>query len=237
MGAHAGLLDQQQVAGQGHGLGALGNPGEAEEAGGRPFVGEAAFGQLAVLGVEHHGEVEGRRVLQRAAQGAVVVELDEAVAEGHAAGVAQRHQFGQLLAGEILAQRADGEHLGVPGLAGAVEDQLGDRRGVEHRLGQRRAAQAGDAAGGGGQGLAGDAALAAVARLAQGHGEVDQPGRGDQALGVEAAFGDEAGRRLADAGDLGILDIQVGDLVEAAGRIDDAGAEDVGAHQFCSSDS
>lgn len=35
----------------------------------------------------------------------------------------------------------------------------------QHRPGQWRTAQAGDAAGGGGQGFAGDAALAAVARF------------------------------------------------------------------------
>src|SRR5690606_35469952 len=99
---------------------------------------------------------------------------------------------------------------------------------------QRRAAQAGDAADGRRLGLAGDVALAAVARLAQGGAEVDQAGRGDQAIGVQRLAGFEAGRRLADGDDLGGVQIEVGDPVQAAGGVDDAGTEDTGGrHQFC----
>jgi hypothetical protein len=110
-------------------------------------MGQAAFGQIVVLGVEDHRQVEGGRVFQRPAQGAGVAETLQAVAEGHAAGVAQGDQLGQLFAVQAFAQGADREHFGVAGFAGAVEDQLGHGRGVQHRLGLRRAAQAGDATG------------------------------------------------------------------------------------------
>ncbi|MNZ81531.1 hypothetical protein D3C78_1002020 [compost metagenome] len=235
VGAHAALLHQQQVAGQGHGFGGFRNAGQAQEAGGRAFVGQAAFGQGCVLGVEDHGQVEGGGVFQRAALHAVAGEGGQAVAEGHAADVAQGHQLGQLLAGQALGQGADGEDLGVAGFLGTVEDQLGHRRGVQHRTGQGRAAEAGDAAAGGRQGFAGDIALAAVAGLAQGDVEVHQAGRGHQALGVYLLVALETGRGLAEGGHLAAFEEEVGDLVVAAGRVDQAGTEDVGTHQFSSS--
>ncbi len=88
MRTHAGLLHQQQVAGQGDGFGRFGNPRQAEEGRRRTFMGDAAFGQIAIQGVDDHGEVEGGRILQCAPQAAVVGEVRQAVAERHAAGLA-----------------------------------------------------------------------------------------------------------------------------------------------------
>ncbi len=123
----------------------------------------------------------------------------------------------------------------MAGLARAVEYQVGHRRGIQHRAGLGRAAQAGDATGGGGQGFAADIALAAVARLAQGDGQVDETGCGDQPLSLDALLRGEACRRLADGEDLAIRAIDVGDFVTAAGRVDQARAENFNGHQFCSS--
>ena len=237
MGAHTALFHQQQVAGQGHGLGGFRDAGQAEEAGGGAFMGQAAFGQVLVLGVEDHCQVEGGGVFQGTAQGTAAAEVVQTVAESHAAGVAQGHQFGQLLASQALAQGADGEHLGVPGLAGAVEDQLGHGRGVQHRFGKRRAAQAGDATGSGRQGFAGDIALAAVARFTQGDVQIDQTRTRHQALGIDDLVGDETHRGLADGDNLAAFQMQVADLIQAAVGVDHAGAEDGGAHQLDSSDS
>ncbi|MNZ41518.1 hypothetical protein D3C78_590700 [compost metagenome] len=228
--AHAGLFDQQQVARQGHGFGGFRDARQAEEAGHGAFVGQAALGQVAVLGVEHHGQVEGGGVFQGAGQGTVVGDFLQAIAEGHAAGVAQGHQLGQLLAFQALGQGADRVDLAVGGLAGAVEDQFGHGRGVQHRLGLRRAAQAGDTAGDGGAGFTGDVAFAAVARLAQGHAEVDQAGRGDQAISLDRAAGVEAGRGGTDGGNAAAVQVQVGDLVQAAVGVDDPGAENTDGH-------
>nr|GFD58046.1 hypothetical protein [Tanacetum cinerariifolium] len=86
----------------------------------------------------------------------------QTVAEGHAAHIAQRDQFSQLLAFQALAEGANREHLAVPGFASAIKDQLGDGRGVQNRFGARRAAQAGHATGCGSAGLAGNRAFAAV---------------------------------------------------------------------------
>ena len=233
--AHARLFHQQQVTGQGHGFGAFRDAGQAEEARCRPFMGDAAGRQVVVLGMQDHGQVEGGGIFQGAAQGAVVVEAVQAIAKGHATGVAQGHQLGQLFAVEVFAQGADGEDLAVSGFAGAVENQLGHGRSVQHRFGLRRAAQAGHAAGGGGQGFSGNRAFAAVAGFAQGYGQVDQAGGGYQAGGVDGLVGDKVRWGLAEGGDFAALQVQVGDLVELAGRVDHAGAEDTGTHQFCSS--
>ena len=53
----------------------------------------------------------------------------------------------------------------MTGLAGAIEDQFSYCSSVQYWLGLRWAAQAGDAAGGCRERFAGDAALAAEARL------------------------------------------------------------------------
>ncbi len=50
VGAHATLFHQQQVTGQGDGLRGLRDAGEPQEAGGGPFVGQAAVGQIGVQG-------------------------------------------------------------------------------------------------------------------------------------------------------------------------------------------
>ncbi|MNN11953.1 hypothetical protein D3C81_1249280 [compost metagenome] len=228
--AYASLLDQQQVARQCHGFGGFRDARQTKEAGHCAFVGEAALGQVAVLGVEDHRQVEGCRVLQGACQGAVVAKGFQAVAECHAASVAQGNQLCQLFAFQAFAQGADREHFAVPGFAGAVEDQLGHCRGVQHRLGLRRAAQAGDAASGRSAGFAGDAAFAAVTRLAQGNVEVDQAGGGDQACCIDAACRAEASRRCAHGDNLAGINVQVSGLVQAALWINDPGAENTEGH-------
>ena len=227
---HAALFHQQQVARQCHGFGAFRDARQAEETGHGTFVGQAALGQVAVLGVEHHGQVEGGGIFQGAGQGTVVGDLFQAVAEGHATGVAQGHQLGQLLAFKAFGQGADRVHLAVGSLTGAVQDQLGHRRGVQHRLGLRRAAQAGDTAGHGCAGFTRDVAFAAVTRLAQGHAQVHQARCGNQAIGLDRAAGAEAGWRGADGGNAATVQVQVGDLVQAGFGIDDPGAKNTDGH-------
>src|SRR5690606_15833932 len=83
-------------------------------------------------------------------------------------------------------------------------------------------------------GFAGNAALAAVARLAQGDAEVDQAGCGDQAVGVQRLFGLKAGRDLANRDDPAVGQIEIGELLNADGRVDYPGAKNRDLHQFCS---
>ncbi len=123
-----------------------------------------------------------------------------------------------------------GEDFGVAGLAGAIEDQFGHRRGVQYRFGFGRAAQAGHATGRGRAGFADDRAFTAVARFAQGNVEVDQARGGHQAFGVEGVDGDETGRCGANGDDLAGFNVDIGNLIQAAGWIDHAGAENAELH-------
>ncbi|MNK92350.1 hypothetical protein D3C87_1124700 [compost metagenome] len=230
MRAHAGLFNQQQIPGQGDGLGAFRNARQAQEAGGRPFVSQATLGQVVILGVENHCQVESRCVVQCPAQGAGVAEALQAIAEGHATGIAQRDQLGQLFTVQAFAQGANREDFGVAGLTGAVEDQFGHRRGVQHRFGLWRAAQAGHAASRRRAGFADNRAFAAVARLAQGNVEVDQAGSGHQAFGVDGVDGDKTGWRRAKGDDFAGFNVDIGYLIQAAGRVDDACAENAELH-------
>ncbi|VVN35749.1 hypothetical protein PS645_05087 [Pseudomonas fluorescens] len=227
---HATLLDQQQISRQRHSFRGFRNARQAKETGGRPFMRQATFGQIMVLRIEDHRQVESRCIFQRPTQRARVAETLQAVAEGHATSIAQGNQLGQLLAVQALAQRADGEHLGISGLAGTVEDQFGHCRGVEHRFGLWRAAQAGHTASCGSAGFADNRALAAVTRLAQGDVEVDQPRGGDQPLSVDGISRDEVRRGGADRDNLAGLHMNVGNLIQSADGIDDASAEDAELH-------
>ena len=58
-------------------------------------------------------------------------------------------------------------------------------------------------------------------------GEVDEPGAYDAAAGVDGPRGGETGRRLADGGDASVGDINVGGLVKAGLRVDDAAVGNV----------
>ncbi|MNN43707.1 hypothetical protein D3C81_1579560 [compost metagenome] len=139
-----------------------------------------------------------------------------------------------MLASEPAGQCADRKDLGIARFPSPVEDQFGDCRRVQHRLGLRRAAQAGDPAGGGGEGLAVDIALAAVAGFAQGDIQVHQAGGGDQPGGVDHAGCLEAGGSVAEGCNLAGLDMDIGDLVQATGRVDYAGATDTDGHSASS---
>ncbi|MNC20792.1 hypothetical protein D3C75_687550 [compost metagenome] len=228
--AHAGLFNQQQIPGQGDGFGAFRDAWQAKETGGRAFVSQAAFGQVVILGVENHRQVERCRVVQCPAQGAGVAETLQAVAEGHATGIAQCYELCQLFTVQAFAQGANREDFGVAGLTGAVEDQFGHRRGVQHRFGLWRAAQAGHAASRRRAGFADNRAFAAVTRLAQGNVEVDQAGSGHQAFGVNRVDGDKTGWRRAKGDDFAGFNVDIGHLIQAAGRIDHAGAENAELH-------
>ena len=138
--AHTGLFNQQQVAGQCHRFCRFRNAGQAEEAGGWAFVSQAAFGQIMILRVENNRQVKGGRVFQGAAQGTVIAEVVQTIAEGDTTRIAQGYQFGKLLALQAFAECANWKHLGVAGFAGAVENQLSHRWRVQHGLGEGRAA-------------------------------------------------------------------------------------------------
>ena len=83
-------------------------------------------------------------------------------------------------------------------------------------------------------GRVGDATLEAClndrARLAQGDVQVYEAWSGDKTLGVDGFDGGEAGRCSAEGDDLAGFNVNIGDLIQAAAWIDDAGAENAELH-------
>ena len=130
-----------------------------------------------------------------------------------------------------LSKGLEGEQLAeLIALRDAGCVAFGNGRCVQHRFGLRWAAQASDTACSGGTGFAGDAAFAAVARFAQGDVQVHQPRRGHQAFGVDGLGRAETAGCGADGNDLAGFQVQIRNLIQAAGRIDDSGAENAELH-------
>jgi hypothetical protein len=71
---------------------------------------------------------------------------------------------------------------------------------------------------------------AAAARVAQGDVQVNQPRGGDQTFGIKGVDGNKTGRRGAKGNDLAGFNMDISNLIQAAGRIDDAGAENAELH-------
>mgnify|MGYP001766548224 CR=1 FL=1 len=91
----------------------------------------------------------------------------------------------RLPALELLGQCPGRQDSGGPAPLRRLVDALSDGRGVDDRLGIRRAAQAGDAPGRGGRGLTGDGALVLLAGFPQPGAEVDKARADHLAGGVQ----------------------------------------------------
>ena len=112
---------------------------------------------------------------------------------------------------EADGDRADGVHVDQPDLATAAPDVLDDHRGVGHRVGVRHREDRGVAPErrGGRAGVDGLGLLAAG--LAQVGVQVDQPGQGDQPVGVDGLVGVVGAHRALD--EHPVADVQVGGVL------------------------
>ena len=91
---------------------------------------------------------------------------------------------------------------------------------VQHRVGVRRADEAGHPAGDGRRHLAFQHAGVFMPGLAQAGGEIDQARQHPAAARIHGAAGREVARQLADAQDAARRDGDVGHLVAAGGWVD-----------------
>ena len=231
VGAHPGLLDQEQIARQGHGLGGLRDPGQPEAGSDRPLV-QAAAPEPGVLGVQEHREPSGRGVLERPAQDLGIGDGAHRIAHPHAADRLQVEHLGELAAREPGGQGPEAHDLRVSALFGAPVDQLRDRGRVDDRKGVRRAAQRGDPGACRGAGLAQDGGLVLAARLAQARAQVHEPRAHEETPGIDLAYlaiAESRWRRVHREHSAG-GEIEIGDAIEPPCRIDDPSATDVPAH-------
>ena len=184
-----------------------------------------------VLGVQEHRQVERGGVFERASQHLCVQHRRKRVGEADAAGLVERLHVGQEFPFKPARQRAERVDEGETETPGARLQHLRHRRGVDHRVRVRRAAERGDAGGDRGAGFGFDGGLVFEAGFAQPRAQVHQPGADDFAVGVDGARGLEARGGTADTGDEapGVY-IKIFFAVNAVGRIDEASAGNHQAH-------
>jgi hypothetical protein len=231
VGPDPGLLDQEQIARQGHGFGRLRDPGQPEAGRDRPLV-QATAPEPGVLGMEEHREPGGRGVLERPAQDLGIADGAHRIAHPDAADRLQVEHLGEVATCEPGGQGPEAYELSVSALFGAPVDQLRDRRRVDDRKSVWRAAQRGDPGACRGAGLAQDGGLVLAARLAQARAQIhgsraheETPGIDLAHLGIAESRWRRVHREYAAGGE-----IEIGDAIEPPCRIDDPSATDVPAH-------
>ena len=224
---------EQAVAGDDRLLGDGRPAAQPEAAGELALVHLRVLGEPRLLRVLGHDAVEGLDVLQRPAHQHRVGDALAVVGEHPDAGgrVGHRAELGEPLALQPDGDRADREHVAVPGLAAEPPDLLHDAGGVGDRVGVGHRVHGGEPAERRGLGAGVDGLGVLAAGLAQVRVQVDQAGQRDEPVGVHdlGAVGVEAG---ADPGDDTVRQQQVGRLAA-----EDPGALDqVGGHRFAPSD-
>src|SRR5437899_2594781 len=184
---------------------------------------------MQALAVVHDREVEGPRVLERAAHHHAVHDGLAIVGHCHAPGILQLPKLRELFALGPLRDCTDGEYMSEPRGTGLVQDELRHRLVVVHRRRVRHAADAGEAARDGCRRAGLDRLLVFEPRLAQMHVQVDESRQDPLAGGVQRGGTGWYGQSLTDLHDLSVLDQDVGRAVDPA-RVNDAALADNDGH-------
>src|SRR5262249_53126051 len=172
----------------------------------------------------------GQRVFHRAPVEPAVHDTLAVVRERDASRLRQLGQLGELLAAQILRDRADRIDPHDPFDLRLGEDVVRHRAVVVDGTGIRHAAHRGEAAGGRGPRTGRDRLFIFLSGLAQVHVHVDESGTDDLAARVDDL---DVGRALeapTEPRDLTVLDQYVLDGIDAVGRIDHAAAADQETH-------
>jgi hypothetical protein len=182
-----------------------------------------ATGQIRVFRVMHDKGPEILRIGEDAAHDLGVAHRLVAVGEGHGAGFLEQADLGHVLTGEPLGQGRHRPDIDDGRVAGAAQDEVHQRRIVDHRIGLGQGDDGGDAASrrrlaGAGKGFA-----VFVAGFANGHAHVDQAGSDDSAIAV-AHLG-AIRRALVQRFGTGSEDRAIGNddrarRIDATGRVD-----------------
>ena len=124
---------------------------------------------------------EHARVLERATHQQCGRNRPAIVGKRDAPGMSLFAELGELLAFRSDRHRADRIHARATRLGGLLQNELGDAGVIVHRLGVRHARDRGEPAGDRRCGSGRDRLLVLLARFAEVHVDVDQPGRHDPA--------------------------------------------------------
>ena len=224
MDVRAGFFGEQNVARDDHLLARAGPTQQAERVVPVALVHHARADERVVLAMIHHRQVEHRGVLQRAPHQVVVLHALPVVGDGDHAGILERADRCQLLAGDALGDRAGDEHVDLGRTLRAILNQRHRAGVVDRRAGVGHADNSGETAARRRRRAGADGLLGRLARLAKVNVNVDQPGADDLAghIDFRRALRRLARRISADGGHFPIVNQQVGGFIKAVGGIDEA---------------
>ncbi len=226
MVARAGQFHEPDVALHDDRLGGGWRGGQAQPHGELAFRDRGLRRQVRVFGVPHDQRAERIGIGERAAQHAGIGDRAVAVGEGDGAGLLQQADLGHRLASEALGECRRRCYPHLCGSGGAAQDEVDQRRLVDHRLGVRHHDDGGDAAGQRGVARRFQRLAIFAARLAGEDARVDQSRRQYQTFGIDHLGIVRLGiveQARADIGNAAVLDQQSAFDVQTACRIDQAG--------------
>ena len=158
--------NEGEIAHEHHGFGHLWNAGKAEPRREFPLVHDAFGGEIRVLGEVRHDGVAIARVEQGATHELRVHRAFMAIAESHGTGLLEEADLRHLLSGEPLGERRARQDAQGRSGARPPQDEIHDRRIIDHGIGIRTADQGGDPARGRGSARRGERLAMFGARLA-----------------------------------------------------------------------
>ena len=229
--ARVGGLEQLKNGVQGNGLGRHGHAAQAQARGQRAAGGHA-LAQVQLLRAQPHGVAVGGGVLQRTLQHLGAGQRHIGLAEAHAARFGELGHFGEHLARQAAREGAQGEQARLVEFFRAELEHLHQTGLVEHRVGVRRADQAGDATGHGSGHFGFEHAFVLMPRLAQARCQVHQARQHETTRCVDAAVGRKVGRHTVDAHNAPRRQGNVAGLVKARGGVDHPAVLDQNFHDF-----
>ena len=134
-GAGAGEAGKPHVACDDDAFRLARNAGQSEPRRHFTLVHDAGAGQVGIGRVVGDKRIEIAGIGQRIAHDLGVAQRAAALREGNGAGVFQKAEFGKRLAGQILGQRSHRVDADMGGIAGPAQDEVDQRRIVDHRIG------------------------------------------------------------------------------------------------------
>jgi hypothetical protein len=128
-----GQCDEAHIAFEHDGLGCRRDPGEAKTGGEFAFVHHAFADKFRVLGVVDDERVEITRISEGAAHDLRIGDALGAIGECDSAGGLEQADLGHFLAAQPFGQRRHGLHVDNRRVARAAQDEIDERRVVDHR--------------------------------------------------------------------------------------------------------
>ena len=228
--ARAGQLNEAQVAVNNRRFGGHRNSRQAEPCRQFAFMHHTGALQILIHCVLHNQRVKCSGISQRAPHGQRIHHGAVAIGKGNGPGFAQQAELGHAMPVAAFGQSGHRVNAHNRRVAGAARDEVNQSRIVNHRIGVRHGNHGGHATGSSGLRAGGQCFAMLFARLAGEDLHVDKAGQNRHALAVMGFYAAWRFRLFADGEDFAILDNQIAGLVEAIGRVNQAGIGESAIH-------